>query len=160
MEEYNFDLVIKGTLRAYSPEHAEDEIKELTDALFHGDGTYSSQVVLKIGDKISPLQTNIYITSETRALLKSCFNTLVKDIFDDIEEFTTKPPIFDRTDYNEVRSIILKKMEKYKNKEYRYGRVDGEKYIDKMVDHIADELYTTVVTQVARDIIGGIEKGA
>jgi hypothetical protein len=156
MEEYKFDLVIKGHIRAYSPEHAEDSIKELTDALFNADGVYSSQEILKIGDKISPLQTNIYITSETRELLKSCFDALVKDIFEDIEEFTTKPSIFDRTNYNDVRNSILKKMEKYKSE--RFGTTSGERYIDAMVNSISNEIYTSVVAQISRDIIGGIEE--
>lgn len=157
MMEYKFDLVIKGTIRAYSPEHAEDRIKELTKEVFNYDGIYSSQEVIKIGDKISPLQTNLYITSDIRGLIKANFNTLVHDILYGLEEFTKKPPIFDRSNYIDVRERILDKVAKYKSGD-RWSTPEGEKMIERMTDGLVDEIYSHVVNQIARDIIGGIEE--
>jgi hypothetical protein len=157
MEEYKFDLVIKGTLRAYSPEHAEDRIEELTDALFDDDGVYSSQKVLKIGDKISPLQTNLSFTADIRELIRADLTKIAYDILQDLEEFTVKPSIFDRTNYIEVRKLILGKIKKYKQHE-RWETPEGLNFINKMTDELVGEIYSCVNTQVARDIIGGIEE--
>jgi hypothetical protein len=155
MQEYQFDLVIKGTLRAYSPEHAEDTIEELTNALFDHNGVYSSQIVLKIGDNISPLRMNLNITTDIHEHIKECFNTFILDIFRDIEEFTVKPAIFDRTDYNDVRNRILEKIELYKMSNYKLS--GGQKTVKKMTDRLTNEIYCDIKKQLARDIIGGIE---
>lgn len=151
MEEYTYEVVIRSVIRAYSPEHAKDRIDEILYNSFGKMNISNQYRALKIGDEITTLRSDLDIGDEIGKRVKTCLKELVKDIFKDIEVFTEKTlPIFDRTNYYEVREKLLEKMEKYTSGE-------GRSIVNHMAEVTGKQVSREIRDSISEAMIGGVK---